>query len=64
MIGRAAGVSKRGVPRDNLNTSLKNVLGQKWQPIITNYGGPKQLLILEKHKYNFSCSLHLYIKQK
>ena len=42
---------------------LKNVLGQKWQPVITNYGCPKQLLIVEKHQYNFSCSLHLYIKQ-
>ena len=42
---------------------LKNCIGQKWQPDITNYGCPKQLLIVEKHQYNFSCSLHLYIKQ-
>ena len=42
---------------------LKNVLGQKWQPCITNEGCPKQLLIVEKHQYNFSCSVHLYIKQ-
>ena len=26
-------------------------------------GGSKQLLMVEKHQYNFSCSLHLYIKQ-
>ena len=43
--------------------SLKNVIVQKWQPVITHYGFPKQLLIVEKHQYNFSCSLHLYIKQ-
>ena len=45
--------------------SLENVLVQKCQtePVITNYGCPKQLLIVEKHQYNFSCSLHLYIKQ-
>ena len=42
---------------------LKNVLGQKWLPVITNYGCPKQLLKVEKHQYNFSCSLHLSIKQ-
>ena len=42
---------------------MKNVLGQKWQPVITNYGCLKQLLIVEKHQYNFSYSLHLYIKQ-
>ena len=42
---------------------LKNVIGQKWQPVVTNYGCPKQLLIVQKHQYNFSCSLHLYIKQ-
>ena len=42
---------------------LKNVLGEKWQPVITNYGCPKQLLIVEKHQHNFSCSLHLYTKQ-
>ena len=42
---------------------LKNVLGQKWQPVITNHGCPKQLLKVEKHQYNFSCSLHLSIKQ-
>ena len=39
-------------PTDNLNINkwgvqikkrgLKNVLGQKWQPVITNYGLPKQ----------------------
>ena len=27
------------------------------------YGCPKQLVIVKKHQYNFSCSLHLYIKQ-
>ena len=42
---------------------MKNVIGQKWQPVITNYGCSKQLHIVEKHQYNFSCSLHLYIKQ-
>ena len=42
---------------------MKNVLGQNWQPVITNYGCPKQLLIVEKHQYNFSCSFHLYVKQ-
>ena len=42
-----------GGPTDNLNINkregaikrgggLKNVLGQKWQPVITNYGCPKQ----------------------
>ena len=36
---------------------------QKWQSVNANYGCPKQLLIVEKHKYNFSCSLNLYIKQ-
>ena len=29
----------------------------------TNYGCPKQLLIVEKYRYNFSCGLHLYMKQ-
>ena len=45
--------------------SLENVLVQKCQtePIITNYGCPKQLLIVEKHQDNSPCSLHLYIKQ-
>ena len=33
------------------------------RPVITNYGCPKKLLIVEKHRYNFSCSLHLYKKQ-
>ena len=33
------------------------------RPVIINYGCPKQLLIVEKHQYNFSCSLHLYKKQ-
>ena len=42
---------------------LKNVLVQKWQPVITNYECPKQLLIVEKHQYTFSWGLHLYIKQ-
>ena len=41
----------------------KNFHGQNYQPVITNYECPKQLLIVEKHQYNFSCSLHLYIKQ-
>ena len=47
------GLNKRGGPTDNLNINtrgggqikggdLKNVLGQKWQPVITNYGCPKQ----------------------
>ena len=69
-------LNKRGGPPDNLNINkqgvsnkrrggggLKNFLGQKWQPVITNYGCPKQLLIVEKHQYNFLCILHLYIKQ-
>ena len=47
----------------NKRGGLKNIFGQKWQPVITKYGCPKQLLIVEKHQYNFSCSLHLYIKQ-
>ena len=47
----------------NKRGGLKNVLGQTWQSVITNYGCPKQLLMVEKHQYNFSCSLHLYIKQ-
>ena len=42
---------------------LKNVISQKWQPVITNYRCRKQLLIVEKHQYSFSCSLNLYIKQ-
>ena len=42
---------------------MKNVLGQNWQPVITNYGCPKQLPIVEKHQYNFSCSFRLYVKQ-
>ena len=56
-------------PADNLTIKksgeggLKNVLGQKWQPVITNYWCSKQLLIVEKHQYNFSCSIHLNIKQ-
>ena len=29
---------------------------------ITNYGCPTELLIVGKHQYNFSCSLHLYMK--
>ena len=51
-------LNKRGALTDNLNINkrgfqikgggLKNVLSQKWQPIITNYGCPKQLLIVEK----------------
>ena len=43
------GLNKTGEPRGNLNINkqgiqikeggdLKNVLGQKWQPVITNYG--------------------------
>ena len=47
------GVLIKGGPTENLNInkrggpnkkggSLKNVLGQKWQPVITNYGCPKQ----------------------
>ena len=52
------GPNKRGGGR-----GLKNVVGQKWQPVITNYLCPIQLLIVEKHQYIFSCSRHLYIKQ-
>ena len=37
---------------------LKNVLGQKWQPVITNYGWPRQSLNVEKPQHNFLCSLH------
>ena len=29
---------------------------------LSQVGCPKQLLIVEKHQHNFSCSLHLYIK--
>ena len=29
----------------------------------TNYGCPKQLLIVEKYRYNFSCGLRLSMKQ-
>ena len=47
------GLNKRGGSTDNLNINtwgggqikgggLKNVLGQKWQPVISNYGCPKQ----------------------
>ena len=72
IIGREV-LIKGGDPTDNLNINkrgvqikrggLRIVIRQKWQPVITNYGCPKRLLIVEKHKYNFSCSLHLYIKQ-
>ena len=68
------GLNKRDCLTDNLNINkqwgfqvrrggegLKNVLAQKWQPVIIKC--PKQLLIVEKHQHNFSCSLHLYIKQ-
>ena len=55
--------NKRGVQINGGGGGLKNVIGQKWQPVITNYGCPKQLLTVEKHQYNFSCSLHLFIKQ-
>ena len=70
--GGGGGLNKRGGgPTDDLNINkrgspnkrgggLKNALGQKWQPVMTNYGCPKQLLIVEKRQYNFSCSLHLY----
>ena len=33
-------INKRGGP--NKRVGLKNVLSQKWQPVITNYGCPKQ----------------------
>ena len=62
-------VNKRGGPTNNLNINkrggggrwaankmeggLKSALGQKWQPVITTYGCPKQLLIIEKHQHNF-----------
>ena len=57
-----------GGPTDNLNINKRGgikggICCQKWQPVITKYGCPKQLLIVEKHQYNLSCSLHLYIKQ-
>ena len=42
---------------------LKNILGQKRQPVVTIYGCSKLLLIIEKHQYNFLCGLHLYIKE-
>ena len=29
----------------------------------SNYEFPKQPFIVKKYQYNFSCSLHLYIKQ-
>ena len=38
-------------------------LSQKWKSVNANYGCPKQQLIVEKHKYNSSCSVNLYIKQ-
>ena len=54
-------------PTDNLNINkqgvqikggaLKNVLGQKWQPVIISYGCSKQLLIVEKHQYNFHAMI-------
>ena len=53
--------NKRGVQIKG--QGLKNVLVQNWQPVITNYECPKQVLIVEKHQYDFACSLHLYIKQ-
>ena len=51
--------------REGRGGSLENVLVQKCQTelVITNYGCPKQLLIVEKHQDNFPCSLHLFIKQ-
>ena len=55
-------INKPGV-QIKAGRGCENVVGQKWQPVITNYGCPKQLLTVEKHQYNFSCSLHLYIKQ-
>ena len=33
------------------------------RPVVTNYGCTKQLLIA-KYQYNFSCILHLYVKQR
>ena len=74
-VRRGGGGGEEGVrgPTDNLNInkrdgpnkrgSLKNVFRQKWQHVISNYGCPRQLLIVEKHQYNFSWSLRLYIKQ-
>ena len=59
-------INKRGgiqIKKRGGGEGLKNVLGQKWQPVIPNYECPKRLLVVEKHQYNFSCSLHLYIKQ-
>ena len=73
--GEGGGLNKRRGPTDKLNINklggdpnkrgrdLNNVLGQKWQPVITNFRCRKQLLIVEKHQHNFSCSLHVYIKQ-
>ena len=51
---------KAGVGGGGWGGGLENILGQKWQPATTNYACPKQLLIVEKHQYNFSYSLHLY----
>ena len=76
IIGRGVvgGLNKRGgSPTDNLNINkrgiqiksggLKNVIGQKRQPVITNYGCPKQPVAVKKHQYNSLSSLRLYIKQ-
>ena len=44
------GLNKKEGPTDNLDMNkrgeggLKNVLAQKWQPVITNYGCPKQFI--------------------
>ena len=35
-------INKQGVQRKMGGGGLKNVLGQKWQPVITNYGSHKQ----------------------
>ena len=53
-------VNKRGI---QIKSGGQNVLGQKRQSVITNYGCPKQPVTVKKHQYNSSSSLHLYIKQ-
>ena len=53
-------LNKRGGLTDNLNINkrtggggrgggLKNILGQKWQPVITNYTCPKQNFVSSRY---------------
>ena len=64
-----------GCPTENLNINKRGGVQIKGRgskkcsrskvatrPVI-NYGCPQQLLIVEKELYNFSWSVHLYIKQ-